>query len=57
METTDPAAFAVPSSLAPSTSAPSSLVAGVILEAIMGRLQRMEANFGGHLDYLIDKMC
>ena len=23
----------------------------------MKQLQRMEADFGGHLDYLIDKMC
>ena len=53
METIDPATSDAPSSSAPSTSATS----GVTLEAIMVRLQWMEANFGGRLDYLTDEMC
>ena len=54
METTDPAAFAIPSSSsAPSTSAGG----GVTLEAIMAQLQRMEADFGARLDYLTNEMC
>ena len=53
MEATDPTASAIPSFSAPSTSAAS----GVTLEAIMVQLQRMEANFGGCLDYLTDEMC
>jgi len=58
VETTDPAAFVVPpSSSAPSTSAPSSSAAGVTLEAIMAQIQQMEADFGGHLDYLTNEMC
>ena len=46
---TDPIA---PSSLAPSTSAPSSAI-GVTLEAILAQLQCMDAC----LDYLTDEMC
>jgi len=58
VETTDPAAFVVPpSSSTPSTSASSSSTAGVTLDAIMEQLQRMHAEFGGRLDYLIDEMC
>ena len=42
----------------PSSSAPSSSVAGgVTLEAIMEQLQRMQANFSGRFNYLIDEMC
>ena len=47
-KTIDPATSTVP---------PSSLIVGVTLEAIMAQLQRMEANFGGRLDYLTDEMC
>ena len=50
---TDPIASAIPSFSAPSTSAAS----GVTLEATMAQLQRMEADFGGCLDYLTDEMC
>ena len=53
METIDPAAFAVPSSSASSTS----IASGMTLEAIMAQLQQMEVDFGGHLDYLTDEMC
>ena len=54
VETTDLVGFAIPlSSLAPSSSTAS----GVTLEAIMEQLQWMQANFGGCLDYLTDKMC
>ena len=53
METTDPAASAIPSSLAPSPST----TGKVTLEAIMAQLQLMVANFGGRLDYLTDEMC
>ena len=53
METTDPIASAIPSFSTPSTSAAS----GVTLEATMAQLQRMEADFGGCLDYLTDEMC
>ena len=53
VEKTDPTASAVPSSSAPS----SSIVRGVTLEAIMVQLQRMQADFGGHLDYLTNEMC
>ena len=58
METIDPAALAAPPSLASSSSAPSSSTAGgVTLEAIMEQLQWMQADFGGHLDYLANEMC
>ena len=50
---TNPATSVVPSSLTPSPS----LVGGVTLEAIVAQLQRMEADFGGRLDYLTDEMC
>ena len=53
MEKTDPTAYAIPSSFAPS----SSIVGGVTLEAIMAQLQRMQVNFGGRLDYLTNEMC
>ena len=53
METTDPAASTILSSLAPSTFAPSSLASGVTLEAIIAQLQRMDAR----LDSLTDEMC
>ena len=56
METTNHADPTTPSSSAPFTSAPS-LVASVTLEAIMAQLQQMEADFGGHLNYLTDEMC
>ena len=49
METIDPAASAIPSSSAPSTSA----AGGVTLEAIMAQLQHMDA----HLNSLINEMC
>ena len=50
---TDPATSAIP----PFTSTPStSMAGGVTLEAIMAQLQWMEADFGGHLDYLTDEM-
>ena len=39
-----------------STFTPSSTT-GVNLEAIMAQLQRMEADFSGRLDYLINEMC
>lgn len=52
VETTDPTASVVP----PSSSAPSFSTAGVTLDAIMEQLQRMHAEFGGCLDYLIDEM-
>ena len=48
VEFTGPAASAVPS-----ISAPSSLVGGVTLEAIMAQLQRMDAC----LDTLTDELC
>ena len=32
------------------------MAGGVTLEAIMAQLQWMEADFGGHLDYLTDEM-
>ena len=55
---TDPAAPTAPPSLAPSSSTPSTSVAGgVTLRAIIEQLQRMQADFGGCLDYLIDEMC
>ena len=58
VETIDPAAPAAPPSLASSSSTPSSFAAGgVTLEAIMEQLQWMQADFGGHLDYLINEMC
>ena len=47
-ETTTPSAFS-----APSTSAPSSSVGGVTLEAVMAQLQRMDAC----LDTLSDELC
>ena len=54
VERTDLVASIVPpSSLAPFTAAAN----GVTLEAIMAHLQWMEVNFGGHLDYLTDKIC
>ena len=54
METTNPAAFAVP----PFSSASSTFAAGgVTLEAIMAQLQQMKADFSGRLDYLTDEMC
>ena len=53
METTDPAASTILSSLAPSTFAPSSSASGVTLEAIIAQLQRMDAR----LDSLTDEMC
>ena len=53
MEKTDPVASAVPSSSAPS----SSIVGGVTLKAMMAQLQRMQADFSGHFNYLIDEMC
>jgi len=40
-------------SFAPSTSAPSSFVGGVTLEAIMAQLELMDA----HLDTLSDELC
>ena len=45
--------IAPPTSTAPSTSAPSSLVGGVTLEAIMAQLVRMDA----YLDTLSDELC
>ena len=58
VETIDLAAPAAPPSLASSSSAPSSSAAGgVTLEAIMEQLQRMQADFGCHLDYLTNEMC
>ena len=58
VETTDPEALAAPPSSAPFSSAPSSSVAsGVTLDAIMEQLQRMQADFGGRLDYLTNEMC
>ena len=42
-----------PASFAPSTSAPSSSVGGVTLEAIMAQLVHMDA----HLDTLSDELC
>ena len=58
VEMTDPVAFVVPpSSSTPSTSAPSSIIAGVTLNAIMEQLQRMHANFGGRIDYITDEIC
>ena len=58
VETNDPLAFAIPPSFsAPSTFAPSSSATGVTIEAIMAQLQRMEAEFGGRLDYLTDEIC
>ena len=53
METTDPAASTILSSLAPSTFAPFSLASGVTLEAIIAQLQCMDAR----LDSLTDEMC
>ena len=44
-------------SSAPSTLVPSSSIAGVTLDDIIEQLQRMHADFGGRLDYLIDEMC
>ena len=58
VEMTDPAAPIALPFLASSFSAPStSKAGGVTLEAIMEQLQRMQADFGGHLDYLTDEMC
>ena len=58
MEMIDPVASSVPpSSSALSTSAFSSSTTGVTLEAIMEQLQWMQADFGGHLNYLINEMC
>ena len=48
METTNPPTFTVPS-----TFAPSSLVGGVTLKAIMAQFQCMDA----HLDTLSDELC
>ena len=42
-----------PTSLALSTSAPSSFTGGVTLDGIMAQLQRMDA----HLDTLSDELC
>ena len=42
-----------PASFAPSTSVPSSSASGVILEAVMAQLQRMDAR----LDTLSDELC
>ena len=53
VETTDPVTSTVPSSSTP----PPSVAGGVTLEAYMALLQRMEADFGGRLDYLTDEMC
>ena len=54
VETTNPAAFAVP----PFSSASSTFAAGgVTLEAIMAQLQQMKADFSGRHDYLTDEMC
>ena len=54
METIDP----VTSAVLPFTSTPSTSTAGgVTLEAIMAQLQWMEADFGGHLDYLTNEIC
>ena len=51
---TNLAASAVP----PSSSTPSTSTAGgVTFKAIMVQLQRIEADFGGRLDYLTDEMC
>ena len=51
---TDP----TPSTILPSSSAPSTFAAGVMtLEAIMAQLQQMEADFGGCLNYFTDEMC
>lgn len=44
---------APPTPLAPSTSAPSTFVGGVTLDAIMVQLQRMDAL----LDTLTDELC
>ena len=50
---TDPASSAVPPSFsATSTSA----TGGVTLKTIIAQLQWIEADFGGHLDYLIDEI-
>ena len=48
IETTTPLASSIPF-----TSAPSSSVGGVTLEAVMAQLQRMDA----HLDTLSDELC
>ena len=53
VETTDLVTSTVPSSSTP----PPSVAGGVTLEAYMALLQRMEADFGGRLDYLTDEMC
>ena len=54
MEMTDPTATVVP----PISSTLSTFAAGgVTLKAIMAQLQRMEADFGGRLDYLTHEMC
>ena len=58
VETTNPTAPTTPPSSALSFSAPSTTAtSGVTLEAIIERLLRMQADFGGHLDYLTDEMC
>ena len=58
METTDPAAPTTsPSSTPSSSAASSSMAGGVTLKAIMEQLQRIQADFGGCLDYLTDEMC
>ena len=58
VETTDPAAPTAPPSSALSFFAPStSTTGGVTLKAIIEWLQRMQADFGGRLDYLTDEMC
>ena len=47
-----------PASSAPPSSTPfSSAAGGVTFEAIMEQLQRMHANFSGHLDTLTDVIC
>ena len=48
VETTDPTAFAVPS-----TTSPSSSTSDVTLEVVMAQLECMDA----HLDTLTDKLC
>ena len=58
VETTDSEALAAPPSSAPFSSTPSSSAAGgVTLNAIIEQLQRMQADFGGRLDYLTNEMC
>ena len=58
VETIDPAAVAAPPSSALSSSAPStSATGGITLEAIMEQFQRMQAEFGGHPNYLTNEPC